>query len=191
MSEFLNIKKIIEVIPDILIYFAPGFIFLTLRNYHISSDIDKDKYVVVKSVVISYLFIKLVNIKLPLSHKFFTYIVLGLSIVTSLIYIRWDLESKLIKKLNFSKSTNKDYMQDIINVNEGAWVYLYLPKENAIYYGKLIYYENTTDGKDKNIVISNFCAVSYDGDEIVNHEEDNNWQIILNTKDISRIEIYK
>jgi len=191
MNELLNFKKIIEVIPDILIYFAPGFIFLTLRNYHISNDMQKDKYVTLKSIVISFLLIKIINIKLPTDYYLFPYIVLGVSIIMSILYVRFDLETKLLEKLKFSKSTNKDYMQDIIDIDNGAWVYLYLFKENVIYYGKLVYYENTVDGKDRNIVLSNFSSMSYEGELIVNHEDDDNWQVILNTKEISRIEIYK
>lgn len=191
MSDFFKFTDIINIIPDILIYFVPGFIFISVRNYHLSFESSKDKYIALKSIVFSYIFINLVGIIYSKNNRFFTILVLMLSVIVSILYITFDVEEELLKRLKLHKSTNNDFMHNIINIKEGAWLYMYLSEENVIYCGKLICYHDIDNGKERIYVLSNYVLCSYEGKQLQNFSENDNRNVMLNSKNITRIEIVK
>ena len=192
MSEFLNIKDIIDILPILLNYFVPGFIFISVRNFKLCKDDSKDKFVAMKSIVISFIMISIVEIFVPINHYLFSLILIIVSIVLSKLYIKFNLECWLLTKvLKVDKTTSEDFLDDIIDTDKGAWMYLYIPSENIIYCGKLRYYENCGHGKERNILLSNYTITSYNGDEIINYVEDDSRIVMVNTQNIIRIEMVK
>lgn len=191
MSDLIKAEEIIKIIPDLLIYFVPGFIFITIRNYKLSIDCEKDKYITLKSLVISYMIIKFINIFCSSNSYYFTFIVLMFSILGSILYVKLELEKKLLELLKVQKQPNKDYISNIINIKEGPWIYAYIEKERVVYVGKLDYYHPLESGKDVIIVLYNYIIYSYEDEEIKNYLNDNTRCAMLNTRDITRIEIVK
>lgn len=192
MSEFLKIKDIIDIVPILLNYFVPGFIFISVRNLKLYKDNSKDKFIAMKSIVISFIMISIVEIVVPINHHLFSLILIIVSIVFSKLYIKFNLECWVLTKiLKVDKTTSEDFLDDVIDASEGAWMYLYIPSESIIYCGKLRYYENCGSGEKRNIVLSNYTVTSYDGEEIINYVEDDNRVVMVNTQNISRVEMVR
>ncbi|NLO25857.1 MAG: hypothetical protein GX114_06910, partial [Clostridiales bacterium] len=52
-----NISGMINAIPLILVYIVPGYIILKISHFQLSKKADKDQYILVKSLVISFVFV--------------------------------------------------------------------------------------------------------------------------------------
>jgi hypothetical protein len=197
MAELLNIKDIVNIIPVLLEYLVPGFIFLTIRNFSFSKDHTKDKYILVKAIVISSLFLELINpILFPVAKyvkikdEIIPYIFIFLVTAISILYIKLKIEDKLISLLGSTKTPNEDYFENIINTKNGAWMRAYLPEEKVIYMGKLKFYDDKDTGENRKIALACFSSYSYDNDLIESHENDTDSLVLLTMKDIKRIEIF-
>lgn len=198
MPELLNIDKIIILIPTVLEYVVPGFIFLTIRDFSYSKKDKSDKYYVIKCIVLSYIFIKLLKpIELAffghfgLSDDILTFIFIILVIIISIAYIKYKLEEKLVNILGNGKTVHEDFISNIIDNKEGAWLKLYISEEKIIYTGKLKYYDNPSMSNNRFIVLACVKTESYSGDTLVDNINDNNCLVALDMKDIKRIEIFK
>lgn len=193
--DILKIQEIVKIIPSILEYFVPGFIFIVIRNYCYSKNNDKDKYIILKSIVISFIIMQIsqaiVN-TLKWNHVWISYLSIVISIVITILYMRLKLEEKIIEKvLGENKTPNEDYFDNIISQKEGAWLRAFV-NEEVIYMGKIIYYEGKDAGEDRKIALSNFKSYSYNESEEWDDFSDKDKNIVLlSIKSISRIEIFK
>lgn len=206
MSEILKIKELVDLIPMILEYIVPGFIFLTIRNFSYSKEIAKDKYIIFKSMVISFIFLECIY---PILIGITTYInglniknvhisenivmILFIIVVTSIsvIYIKFKLEDKLVKLLGNGKTIHEDFLSNIIDNKEGAWIKVYLNEYKIVYTGKLRYYDNLNIDNNGHIVLAFFITEDYDGNQLENHENEKDCMVSVKIKDISRYEIFK
>ncbi|HBG4218863.1 TPA: hypothetical protein KQD30_001993 [Clostridioides difficile] len=171
MNEILNIQEIISIIPALLEYFVPGFIFLTIRNFYYSKDYTKDKYIIVKSIVISFLFYELlypILMIIPNKHVS-NYLFIIIVIFISIMYLKFNVEDKIIDIFGVGQRINEDDFANIIDVEKGTWVKVYLPEESIIYLGKLKYYSNKKDSEDNIMALICFATYSYDGEELENN----------------------
>lgn len=191
MGDFLKLKDIADIIPSLLNYFVPGFIFITIRNYSLSRDSIKDTNIFIKSVVVSSIFIQFMKIVISVNNYWFSFAIILFSFFIGILYIRFNIESKILKLLKLNKTTTGDFFDDIIDSRNGPWIYAYIPSEQLIYLGKLINYEIASDGKARSIVLTSYKVFSYAEELIADYENESNRQLLLNTKDISRIEIFK
>lgn len=195
MVEILKIQEVVKIIPSILEYFVPGFIFIIIRNYCYSKNNDKDKYIILKSIVISFIIMQISQVVvsvLTLNHVWVSYVSIFISIIITVLYMRFKLEEKIIEKiLGESKTPNEDYFDNIIAKKEGAWLRAYV-NEEVIYMGKIIYYEGKDAGEDRKIALSNFKSYSYkESEEWDDFSEEDKSIVLLSIKSISRIEIFK
>ena len=202
MESVLSIKSIIELIPTLLEYFIPGFIFLGMRNFFLGKDITKDSYFVLKSVVISFVLTELIksvtNLIITLykpSELFLANeitqrsIVLIITIAISYLYINKDWEKKLLDKFGKGKTSNNDYISTLVDNNKGAWIRVYLKEDEIIYVGKLHYHDSRDRYEDGCIVLSAFIAYDYDANELENNSLDDSKEAIVYYKKINRMEI--
>lgn len=198
MIDLLNIKEIVNIIPTLIEYFVPGFIFLTIRSFSFSKDSNKDRYILMKAIIISYLFLEIINpIIIPVidnlrfNREIQTYIFILVVIMISILYVKLDIEDKLINMLGSTKTSQEDYFHSMIDSKDGAWIRVYLLEEKIIYSGKLKYYEGKEAGENRKIVLTSFSTYSYDGYELENNENDEDSLVLLSMKDIKRLEIFK
>lgn len=197
MTELLNINNIIILIPTLLDYVVPGFIFLAIRDFSYSKKDKSDKYYIIKCIVLSYLFIKILKpIVLLLGHLGFnndilTFIFIMDVIAISIVYIKYKVEEKLVKVLGNGKAVHEDFISNIIDNKKGAWLKLYISEEKIIYTGKLKYYDNPSMSNDRFIVLACVKTESYSGETLVDNTSDENALVALDMKYIKRIEIFK
>lgn len=197
MTEIVNINNIINIIPTLLEYLVPGFIFLTIRNFSFSKDNSKDKYILIKAIIISYLFLEIINpILFPVinmlrvNSEIRPYLFIFLVTFVSILYVKLNIEDKLISLLGSNKTSQEDCFEAIINSKSGAWIRAYLSEERIIYMGKLKYYDDKENKDNRKIVLTLFSSYSYDGDKLESNEDDYGSLVLLSMKDIKRIEIF-
>ena len=198
MTELLNINEIISLIPTVLEYVVPGFIFLTIRDFSYSKKDKSDKYYVIKCIVLSYIFIKLLKPivlgffgHFSLSDDILTFIFIILVIAISIGYIKYKIEEKLVNTLGNGKTVHEDFISNIICNKEGAWLKLYISEEKSIYTGQLRYYDNPSISNNRFIVLACVKTESYSGDTLVDNMNNKDCLVALDMKDIKRIEIFK
>lgn len=195
MIDILKIQEVVKIIPSILEYFVPGFIFITIRNYCYSKNNEKDKYIVLKSIVISFIIMQISQVIVNIfkwNEVFISYISIIIAIISTILYIRFKLEAFIIEKLlGENKTPNEDYFDNIIPGKKGAWMRVYINQE-VIYMGKILYYEGKETGEDRKIALSNFISYSYeDSEEWDNHSADDDGIVLISMKNINRMEIFK
>jgi hypothetical protein len=54
-----NISGMVDAIPLIMIYIVPGYIILRISNFQLSKKADHDQYILLKSLVVSFVFVSL------------------------------------------------------------------------------------------------------------------------------------
>ncbi len=189
-----QIQAIINVLPGIVIYVVPGYIFLWVYTFTFSKDIENDKHAITKSVIISFFFITLfraVGIDSFLSPMVICALIV-IPAVSGYLFTRI-LTSKpvcyFIRLIGINKSFYSDIWNDIVDFKYGQWLRVYLPEERVVYLGRLKRYEETVTDKTL-IVLSNFASYDYKGEVMDDHKKSPEKIVIINTKDVSRIELY-
>ncbi|CEP90222.1 Uncharacterised protein [[Clostridium] sordellii] len=200
LKDFLDINSIIPKIPDILNYIAPGMIFLTFRKISYAKDHSKDKFFILKAIVISYLFFKLKPMFISMltflgihvfNEDLKTIVFFIIVILISIIYVRFDIEEKFLKMLGKGNNPNEDYISFIVDPSEGASMRVYLPDEGVIYLGTLLFYEDITVGENRKIALSNFIVYDYDANIVDNQSSNANNIVVLSLKNKDRLEFFK
>ncbi|KEI87558.1 hypothetical protein FDB81_13485 [Clostridium sporogenes] len=192
MDKICNLNELIKSIPLIIGFMVPGYIFLEIKNFYTKNKREKDDNIILKSLIISFVINSITNIFLSENNYFFPIISIILAIVVSILYVKFIYSSHMEKtthKFKLYKTFRKDVFDDVVDLELGIWMYIYLNDENIIYSGKLIYYENITEDNHRYIQLSNYSCYSYDGEEICNYVDDNCRTVLLNIKDVKRMEL--
>lgn len=192
MTEILYLKELINLIPLILNYVVPGYIFYSIIKFQFENKYKNDKYIIFKSVVLSYFVNGISSILVKKNCILFPIISIFISICMAIVYINiidknWFVN--LLQKVNLYKTFRKDMISDIVDLKLGMWLCIYLKEEEVIYLGKLIHYEDVTEDNHRYMLLSCYSCYSYDGMKLVEHDEDNTNCVLLNIVNVDRIEI--
>lgn len=193
-----NLKEIIEILPSIVLYVVPGYLFLWVYRFRLSLEIDKDEYLLLKSIVISYLIIfpidsigelcNCISSNSNLGKIVIILIAIGAGYVFSCVVVS-DLFKKLLKKLKIYRSVYSNIWNDVIDDVHGLWIKAYMPEEKLIYKGDIVRYEEKKDTENTYLVLSNYTLLNYDGKVIVSRENEDNSCVMINSRNVSRIEL--
>lgn len=198
MSEIIDlndtIKILIENLPKIFIYFVPGAIFLSITAFICSKRNSDYKYYIFKSIVISYMIIKFIELIQAISYKispFLTEQILAIIIAIlsayflSILYTSSKFE-KILSFFKINKTVHDNIWNDIIDYEKGTYILAYVPSEKIVYQGLFQRHEER-DG-DVYITISNYATKDYNNKVINNYKNLDNEVVMINTKNISRFE---
>lgn len=186
--------------PLILQYIVPGYISIVILNFALSKKLDV-KNTLISSCVVSYLLLSLVSL---IRVKWFKWIPntaisnSGLSILIGIIFVciiavlsqrKWF--RKITVKL-FHKTLNNDIWRDILDLENGSNLKVYLKDKNYYIIGHLKNYEET--GIDSWIALSAFAkfdtTLNRPLENEPNYLENNNIFITVRFSDIEHIEIF-
>lgn len=193
MNKISDWNELIKSIPIIIRFIVPGYIFLSVKNFYSESEKQKDDNILLKSLIISSVISTIANIFISENNYFYHAILIVLAIVLSILYVKFiycGYIEKIAHRFKLYKTFKKDTFDYIIDTELGMWFYIYLEDEKIIYIGKVIYYENAIGNNHRYIQLSNYSCYSYDGKKISDYEDDNYKTVLLNTKDIKRIELF-
>ncbi len=192
----IYIHEILDLIPDILKLFVPGFIFMQIIKWYKPKQIDT-LVLCIESIVISYvitilcssahLFI-LRNVTIPFPVKVTVYFLCAVILAAITIST---IDSKLLRKIVFKfnrKTLHEDILDDVVDRHGGTFANVYLKNSEYTYLGKVCYVEEK--GENSYIALSEYSRSSNDPDvEDWNSEEyDVKTLVIFSLKDISHIE---
>lgn len=200
MIDFLKIKDIITILPLLIIYILPGYIFISIKDFIANKKQTDDKNIILKSIVISYVIINFekllsqywLGFNMDISSSESIIITFFLSIIIAYIYsmlINCQLSSRTLKKLKITRSLRTDTLTQIMDFDLGMWVRVFLNSEQVVYVGKIREFEVISD-TTYHIVLSNFIQYNYEeGKELINKAESNTDWVVISVKDNYRIEL--
>jgi hypothetical protein len=190
-----NVAAIIKELPTLVMYLVPGYLVLWIMGFMLSRDVDKDDHIVVKSIVLSYIFINVGSLIIRqsvLNSVTSEMVVMGLALVigfaTAQILLSGHFET-LLRRIGVTRSIHSIFLNDIIDLKLGLYVKVYLRNERVIYAGQIRKYEERESSDNSYFVLSSYCQSDYEGVLLQDHENDDSYRILLNTKDISRMEL--
>lgn len=195
-----DILIVIEKLPIILQYVVPGYCCIMLLQFTTSKRIE-GKYLLVASCVISYILLSMVSL---LRIKWFKNvpdlallnsgisILLGIMLVcliSVLFQRKWFI--KLMVKL-FHKTPNDDIWRDVLDLENGSNLKVYLKNERYYIIGSHKNHEEK--GNESWLALSGFVKMDKETNDIYNNEpdfsNDNSVIITVRFSDIEHIEIF-
>jgi len=206
---FVNFDKLINFLPQIIFYFLPGFIFIYIKNYLLSKDTNEDNHLVIKSFIGSYILINffiflfdLLSYFVPefglITNTYITenpllfFLLLIFSSVLSFVTYKIIISEywyNTIKHIGINKTNHSIIWEDVIDLNNGAYLRVYIDEKEIMYDGKLIVFEN--NGKENYfIALSNYVKYK-NKKKIENYRNDDEKIVLFNTGQISRYEVFK
>lgn len=159
------ITELINGIPQIIAYIAPGFLMMAIFSWTVSHNFTDGKNVVAISTVLSYLIWKIAEILSDGKSAWESILVCLVSslvgMVAAIVYKKkWF--NNLLATIGVKRTTNKSIWDDAIG--EGSWIAVWNSDENCYYCGQFLYQNTEADAsyvvlstyyvcdKDKNIV---------------------------------------
>lgn len=147
--SFINaevINEIISNIPNIIIYFVPGFLFISLNSFirYTEKSIEK---LVPRSIAVSFIFKIVFDCILSLFHidvqknQFtvpYQVFLIAISIVLPILFAKLlNLEkfSDLISWLCNGRTQNNNFWDDVLGYNKDCWLKVYDDKEKIYFIG--------------------------------------------------------
>ena len=187
------LKELIDILPGIINLFVPGFIFLSVYGYFVSSKIKDYNITIIGSIVLSYVFHLLSAIicsLLGLSDVICTVITIVLSLICAVVLVRMRL-TKMYKKIMtiIGKITgSKDIWCDFFDINKGTRVRFFAKynNEDVMIEGDVKFFDACDNG-ECNFVISHY-NIKYIISGKTYESNCNNATMIFNSKDIYGIE---
>lgn len=158
----ISLEELIKNLPQIIVYFVPGYVFLCMFCFFTSKKINEIENLFVRSVVISYIFVVIANLLctlLKINSKYEIYIALLLSVVASFISVRVyfskTYKNFMCKLGNISGHTS--IWEDLFDRKKGAKIrgYVKYKEQCAEIKGTVKYYDISEDG-NCNIALWNY-----------------------------------
>lgn len=198
MIDLLKFKEFISVIPLLIIYILPGYVFISIKDFIINKKKSEDKNFVLKCIVISYIIINFeilildcFKISVNISSPKNIVCTFCFSILVGYLYSilsQSEFSNKLLKRFKITRSLKTDIVTDIVDFELGMWVRVFLSSEQVIYIGQLRNFEKVSDN-NYDIVLSNFILCGYSGEVFIDNQKDNKEWVFINVKDNYRIEL--
>jgi len=181
--------KLIEKLPEIFIYVVPGIIFLETHNYMCNKKTKIDNIFIMFSVFISFIIISIVKPFVIEGIWKLALIVIIISFISSILlalFYRNKLFTCALSFIGINKTIHNSMWDEIMDEYD-VFIKLHISTDKVVYHGL---YKGHED-KDENlyVLITDYDVKSYDGKDIHDYSEDRQRWAIINTKDISRVEI--
>lgn len=199
MIDLFKLKDLITLLPLLIIYILPGYVFISIKNFIGNINQSDDKNDILKSIVISYIIINfesliclhvgkfILDISSPKSIIFTVCFTVAIAYIYSRI-MQCEFSYKLLKYLKITRSLKGDILTDIMDFEMGMWIRVFIKPEEVIYVGKIRKFEKNGDS-NYTVVLSNFILYGYSGEEFINNQDNNHDWVVVNVKDTYRIEL--
>lgn len=191
-----EIRTIIKEIPTLIMYVVPGYLILWSMGLVLSRKMEKENHLLLKSIAISYVLIVIGNWALKggvLKSWGTKSLLIIIALIIGYVLGRIMLNTwfrKLLRKIGITKTVHDNFLTDVIDFSYGLECMVFLPNERQIFKGEIRKFEEKENTENSFIVLAKYKQFNYDGDEILNYETSENYRLLLNTRDISRIELF-
>lgn len=206
-----DIIKLIDILPSYLCYIYPGYISMFLFYYFRALTLSDTKAKIIKSIVISYLYIVIAkNSVIPLLNKIlchkisiefdsfgFNVVLIILSVLVPYIiymfFFKNNFMEKVIKKFGIETTLDRNEIDMLKRkYNDGLWIYVHLKNSNIMYEGSLAEKE-LENGRTKFFCLSKYrkLLVKENGKSkvIEDYSDDEKEKVLIYFDEISHFEI--
>ncbi|EOU1585868.1 hypothetical protein ACSXDI_13865 [Clostridium perfringens] len=201
----MNVKDLIEIIPNLFLYFIPGYIAITIKNYYKSQKKSNDNHIIIMSLVISFIikslsdgFLYLFNCIFKLNiilTKFNEPIVLiSCSIIFGVAWYKYYgsfIDKFIRQKLESNIESEPNVWNYAMKSVNGSWVTVHLYNVNKVYQGKLIAYTIDPDEKNREVLLCSYARYNLETGDLIESFNDDKKCVLINCNDLVDIEIHK
>lgn len=185
--KLIDMNDLIKNIPNILQYFIPGFIFFNIRSLHLSKQIKNDKFVILNSIVISFILVEVLKLIPCLkNNNYFIIIAIVVILIFSKVYVYFGLENKIVNIFIKGKVINENLFSILVEREKGAWLRIYT--KDVVYVGKIFYTEDAYVDGNRYIILSSYQTFNYEFEILEDNSEDSYSKVMLNMMDIDIVE---
>lgn len=187
----MNIVELINHIPLLLNYFVPGYIFISCYRWSSFSKKENDNALVCKSIVVSYIFILFWKMVWK-AKNFSNFQILIICLVSFIIGIllgnfsKTDKSRILLNKLKISRTLCDNIWVESIRGNDYLRIFM---EDETSYIGLCERLEDTC--REPIIILYHYRKLDTDGSVLKDYWDNPKEQIIINTKNVTKIELIK
>ncbi|HOO12351.1 MAG TPA: hypothetical protein PK684_05290 [Bacillota bacterium] len=196
-----NISGMVDAIPLIMIYIVPGYIILRISNFQLSKKADQDQYILLKSLVVSFVFVSLEEtlwkLVFPgtqtLCSPAFRNTVIASSAAVGFLWARFLISERfelILFELGIYKTLRSGIWSGVVDFEYGLWLMVYIPGDKVIYAGKLRRYMEIETYGNYVLFLSNYTLYNYNAEVLKDYVTDNDKWVSLHSKDIGRVELF-
>lgn len=191
-----EIIKVIEYIPEYIIYVYPGYITIYLYYFFRAKSIKDNKQIFFKSIIISYMYIVLTDFISVYNLLFMHMGYITLAVLVAYISYRITASEKILELFKYFKIYTTFYdneVEALAGAHNGAWLIVFLKSENIAVEGSLGYKELEM-GKERYITLEAYTKYSVGNDNklseipIICYENNYEEKITIKYEDIRHIE---
>ena len=189
-----EIRTFIQEAPTLIMYIVPGYLMMWIIWRLNKWKKQNDTHLIFKSVIASYLLISVANMFFG-ENAINSIKIKGVVILASLIIggitgfiLRSDYFWEKKRSLGISQAGNS-FFTDISDHNNSILAKVYLPDDKVIYEGQWLRFDEREETEKVYIVLAGYVRYNYDGEEKEDHRDENHRHVLINTKDINRIEL--
>lgn len=184
---------LINNIPTIISYIVYGYVFLVAYYWISFKDNTDFNNLLIKSIATSYLLITIYDLTITKYNITFAndyYKVISYFAISAILgftigkIISQRYFNLLLHKFHIGRTTNENIWDDVIKPH--TWVRVFM-KDGSSYLGQYRYGEPFKS--EPIIVLATYQKLDQDTDIVIDHSQEMNELIMINTKDFDRIEI--
>lgn len=215
----MDLDKVLQFIPDLLLYFVPGFISLRIKETYGFQKKHEELGAIIYSILYSFIVLIIftglktmfpfVKNWFPTEHldniKRIVFLALGVlvgAIITTVPKMKW--WAKITGKVLPYTSAEQSVWEKAMTNSHGAKAQIFL-KDGKIYEGDLAYATGDPDDQDKAILLFNFTSYTYEENEngkkrnqkkyikrdyAIRGKEDEMERVYIKSEDILAVEIF-
>lgn len=201
MKTISWITDLIKNIPELLNYFVPGYIFISIYNFMLlkKANVQESNFIILKSIAISYILKTLYDKIITQWEIEVLYVEIDpLLNVTILLFISLIL-GYLLGLIGYSPVANKFLLRFGIHrtvkeniwanvIKKGHYIRVFKKDYSKSYCGQCTFYENDT--REPIIVLSRYVIYNDNADVICDYSNDDTASIVLNLKDFERVDVF-
>ena len=201
MKTISWITDLINNIPELLNYFVPGYIFISIYNFMLlkKANVQEGNFIILKSIAISYILKTLydkiitqweievlyVEIDPLLNVIILLFISLILGYLLGLIGYS-PVANKFLLRFGIHRTVKENIWANVIK--KGHYIRVFKKDYSKSYCGQCTFYENDT--REPIIVLSRYVIYNDNAEVICDYSNDDTASIVLNLKDFERVDVF-
>ena len=170
-----DIKKLIDLLPDIFMYIVPGYIFIKVHNYIVNSKTKEIKNYIMEYIITSFIIniifeyiLKAINILCKTNYDMkrsgdkliICIATIFISYIVSMIFIS-EWWTGLMNKIGINRSNSSNILSEINDTQYGTYIRAFLSNEKIIYDGYLIKFHCDKSYSDSFFILQNYIVYDY------------------------------
>lgn len=191
-----DILTFIDVLPDYIILFCPGYITIYIYFFFSGKRINDTQWLIAKAVCLSYIYINIIpkDIKIKCLTIPQIYVLLGIGVGVGIIAARIHDSSfydSILTLIKSDRSYGHSEFDIICSKDESVWVHVHLKNSSIVYEGSITAEELEADVR-RYIILSGYRKYMFSKENkkkyLEDNSEDNEKSVIIYYDEIQLVE---